>query len=146
MLRRLLRPIMTVAITALLTTGTFYGIGAWRRGQDAGWCEKAVMGGTVAGDPQALSDDLAAKQRDACEIQRRRQRVMFGAVWRKDGTVMAQCGFDLARLQMLTDREARSDLLQQYGLPDDPGFDGDGLDEQDTFIKACVAKSRPTKE
>ena len=142
MVRRLLRPIMTVAITALLTAGTFFGIGAWRRAQDSSWCEKVVMGGTVAGDPQALSDDLAAKQRVACEVQRRHQRVMFGAVWRKDGTVMAQCGFDLARLQLATDQGARTDLLQRYGLPDAPGFDGDGMDEQGTFIKACVAKSR----
>ena len=142
MLRRLLRPILTVAITALLTTGTFYGIGAWRRAQDAGWCEKAVMGGTVAGDPQALSDDLAARQRNACAVQRQRQRVMFGAVWRKDGVVMAQCGFDLARLQLVTDQGTRTDLLQRYGLPDDPSFDGDGMEEQDTFVKACVAKSR----
>jgi hypothetical protein len=133
---------MTVAITALVMTGTFFGIGAWRRAQDSGWCEKVVMGGTVAGDPQALSDDLAAKQRDACELQRRHQRVMFGAVWRKDGTVMAQCGFDLARLQTVTDQGARTDLLQRYGLPADPGFDGVGMNEQDTFIKACVAKSR----
>ena len=142
MVRRLLRPIMTVAITALMTTGTFFGIGAWRRAQDAGWCEKAVMGGTVAGDPEALSEDLAAKQRDACAIQRQHQRGMFGAVWRKDGAVMAKCGFDLARLQLLSDQAARSALLQRYGLPDDPSFDGVGLDEQDQFIKACVAKSR----
>jgi len=142
MLRRLLRPIMTVAITALLTTGTFFGIGAWRRAQDAGWCEKAVMGGAVGGDPQALSDDLAAKQRNACAIQRQRQRVMFGAVWRRDGTVMAECGFDLARLQLLPDQASRTALLQRYGLPDDPSFDGVGLDEQDRFIKACAAKSR----
>ncbi|MCA1841810.1 MAG: hypothetical protein LC792_01210 [Actinobacteria bacterium] len=142
MVRRLWRPIMTVALTALVTTGAFFGIGAWRRGQDAGWCEKAVMGGTVAGDPEALTDDLAAKQRDACTVQRQRQRVMFGAVWRKDGTVMAQCGFDLARLQLLPDQASRTALLQRYGLPDDPSFDGVGLDEQARFIKACVATSR----
>ena len=142
MVRRLWRPVMTVAITALMTTGAFLGIGAWRRAQDAGWCEKAVMGGAVAGDPQSLSDDLAAKQRDACAIQRQRQRVMFGAVWRKDGAVMAACGFDLARLQMLADQASRSALLQRYGLPDDPSFDGVGLDEQDRFIKACVARDR----
>jgi hypothetical protein len=142
MMRRLWRPLLTVAITALVTTGTFFGIGAWRRSQDAGWCEKAVMGGTVAGDPESLSDDLAAQQRDACAVQRQRQRVMFGAVWRKDGTVMAQCGFDLARLQLLPDRAVRVALLQRYGLPDDPSFDGVGLDEQDRFIKACVVTSR----
>jgi hypothetical protein len=142
MVRRLWRPLLTVAITVVVTTGTFFGIGVWRRSQDAGWCEKAVMGGTVAGDPEALSDDLAAKQRDACAVQRQRQRVMFGAVWRKDGTVMAQCGFDLARLQLLPDRAARAALLQRYGLPDDPSFDGVGLDEQDRFIKACVTTSR----
>ena len=133
---------MTVAVTALLMTGTFVGLGAWRRAQDTSWCEKAVMAGSVAGDPEALLDDLAAKQRDACVIQRQRQRVMFGAVWRKDGTVMAQCGFNLARLQMERDPAGRTALLERYGLAADPSFDGDGLDEQDQFIKACVAKSR----
>ena len=142
MVRRLLRPIMTVAVTALLTTGTFVGIGAWRRAQDTSWCEKAVMAGTVGSDPEALLDDQATEQRDACATQRRRQRVMFGAVWRKDGTVMAQCGFDLARLQLQRDPAARAALLEPYGLAGDPNFDGDGLDEQDQFIKACVAKSR----
>ena len=132
---------MTVALSALMTTGAFFGVGAWRRAQDTGWCEKAVMAGTVAGDPQPLSDDLAAKQRDACAVQRQRQRVMFGAVWRKDGAVMAACGFDLARLQLLPDQESRTALLQRYGLPVDPTFDGVGLDEQAKFIKACVAKS-----
>ena len=38
---------MTVALTALMTTGAFFGVGAWRRAQDTGWCEKAVMAGTV---------------------------------------------------------------------------------------------------
>jgi len=142
MVRRFLRPIMTVAVTALLTTGTFVGIGAWRRAQDTSWCEKAVMAGTVGSDPEALLDDQATEQRDACATQRRRQRVMFGAVWRKDGTVMAQCGFDLARLQLQRDPAARTALLEPYGLAGDPNFDGDGLDEQDQFIKACVAKSR----
>jgi hypothetical protein len=142
MVRRFLRPIMTVAVTALLTTGTFVGIGAWRRAQDTSWCEKAVMAGTVGSDPEAILDDQATEQRDACATQRRRQRVMFGAVWRKDGTVMAQCGFDLARLQLQRDPAARAALLEPYGLAGDANFDGDGLDEQDQFIKACVAKSR----
>ncbi|MEW6473429.1 MAG: hypothetical protein AB1679_14250 [Actinomycetota bacterium] len=97
------------------------------------------MGG-VTGDPQILSDDLVEEQRSACAIQRQRQRVMFGALWRKGGTTMAQCGFELARLQLLpTDREARRAVLEPYGI-DDPDFTGGDLGQQDRFIKACLAK------
>ena len=55
---------------------------------------------------------------------------------------MAQCGFQLARLQMLdTYPDARKALAAQYGI-DEPDFDGVGGDAQDRFIKACVAKGR----
>jgi hypothetical protein len=54
---------------------------------------------------------------------------------------MAQCGFQLARLQMLADEsQARRAFLEPYGI-DDPDFNGDGLEQQDRFIRACIAKA-----
>jgi hypothetical protein len=140
MVRRLFRPVLTVVTTLAVMAGALSAIGIWRRSEDAKWCEKAVMAGTVLGDPQQVSADLVEQQRSACAQQRQHQRVMLGAMWRKDGTAMAQCGFELARLQMLFDnRQARQAILQPYGLHD-PEFDGAGLAQQDQFMKACLAK------
>jgi hypothetical protein len=140
MVRRLFRPVLTVATTLAVMAGALFAIGIWRHSEDAKWCEKAVMAGTVLGDTQQVSADLVEQQRSACAQQRQHQRVMLGAMWRKGGTATAQCGFELARLQMLADnREARQAILQPYGL-DDPEFDGVGLAQQNRFINACLAK------
>lgn len=142
MVRRLLPPIVTVTTTLAVMAGTLFAVGAWRRSGDRRWCDDAVMAGSVLRDPQLLSGGLVAQQRSACAVQRQRQRVMFGAIWRNGGTVMAQCGFELARLQLVSHSPAaRRAILEPYGL-DDPGFTGSGLDQQDRFIKACLAEAR----
>jgi len=140
-MRRHLGSVVTVAATLSLMTAVLFGVGAWRKSQDTKWCQMAVRGGTVSADPGLTTRDLVAQQHSVCTEQRQRQRLMFGSLWRKGGTVMAGCGFDLARVQLLVEfPEARRAIAAQYGI-DDPGFEGGGLDQQDRFLRACVAKT-----
>lgn len=141
MARRLLSSVVTVVTTLSLMTAALFAVGEWRKSQDTKWCQKAVMGGTVSADPELTTPDLAAHQRSACAEQRQRQRIIFGSLWRKGGTAMAGCGFDLARVQLLAEfPEARRAIAAQYGI-DDPSFGGGDLDEQARFIRACAAKT-----
>jgi hypothetical protein len=141
MVKRHFRSVVTVVTTLSLMMAALFGVGAWRKSQDTKWCEKAVVGGTVSADPQLTAPDLVEQQRSACADLRQRQRIMFGSFWRKGGTAMAGCGFDLARVQLLSQYpEAGRAIAARYGI-DDPSFDGGGLDQQDRFIRACVAKT-----
>jgi hypothetical protein len=140
MAKRLLGAVLTVVTTLSLMTAALFGVGAWRKSQDTEWCRKAVVGGTVSANPGMTAPDLVAQQRSACAEQRQRQRMLFGSVWRKDGTDMALCGFNLARIQLLAEYpDARRAIAARYGI-DDPDFGGGGLDEQGRFIRACTAK------
>jgi hypothetical protein len=67
---------------------------------------------------------------------------MFGALWRRGGPDTARCGFELARLQLISGQhtEAYRALLQHYGLADG-AFEVSNRDDQDRFVKACIAKS-----
>src|SRR4051812_42290071 len=103
MVRRLFRPIMTVTTTLAVMAGALLGVGLWRRAGDTTWCGKAIMAGSMLGDDPGEAHSLIDEQRSACTQQRERQRILFGAMWRKDGPAMAQCGFELARLQILAD-------------------------------------------
>jgi hypothetical protein len=62
---------------------------------------------------------------------------MFGSVWRTGGEEMAECGFQLAQLQLLPDHDARQAILEQYGL-DEAGFDSGSREDQNRFIRACT--------
>jgi hypothetical protein len=142
MSKRLLSSVVTVLATLGLMAGVLFGVGTWRNSEDTKWCQRAVMGGTLSGDPQLTAPDLVREQQSACAEQRKRQRMMFGSLWRKGGTAMAQCGFELARLQLLSPYpEARRAITARYGI-DDPDFGGGSLHEQDRFIRACVANDR----
>src|SRR5437868_4566472 len=101
MVRRHLSSALTIVVTLAVMAGGLFAIGAWRKTEDTKWCEKAVMAGTVTADPASTTPDLAAQERSACAQERRHQRMLFGSFWRKGGTAMAQCGFQLARLQQL---------------------------------------------
>lgn len=138
MARRLLSSVVTVLVTLSLMAGVLFGVGTWRKSEDAKWCQRAVIGGALSGDRQ-LPADLVSEQQSVCAEQRQRQRRMFGSLWRNGGTAMAQCGFDLARLQLLSPYpEARRAITARNGI-DDPDFGGGSRDEQDRFIRACVA-------
>lgn len=143
MARKLLRLTVTIAASLALTATTFFGIGVWRRSEDAKWCRNATARGAVSGDPQSLTPDLLEQQRSACVVQRQRQRVMFGSVWQKGGPAMAECGFELARLQLLSDEDpkARAAILERYGI-DDSGFLTSSRDDQNRFIQACRSNGR----
>ena len=139
MARRLLGSIVTVMTTLSLMAAALFAVGMWRKSEDTKWCQNAVMGGSVSANPGRTMPALVAQQRSACAQQRERQRMMFGALWRKDGEAMAICGFDLARLQLLPDPDARRAIATRYGI-DDPNFGGGDRDEQNRFIRACAAK------
>ena len=142
MVRRHVSSALTIVVTLAVMAGGLFALGAWRRTEDTKWCQKAVMSGTVTGDPAPKTPEFAAQERSACALQRQHQRMLFGSFWRKGGTAMADCGFQLARLQLLDQYpDARKALAARYGI-DEPDFDGVGTDAQGRFIKACVAQSR----
>jgi hypothetical protein len=133
MIRRLLRPVLPVVVSVALTGGAFFALGAWRRADDTRWCKDATADATV-------SAEILKEQRAACATQRRRQRTMFGAVWRTGGQATAACGVELARLQLLDvgDTSGAAAILGKYGI-DPAGFDAP---DQARFITACLAHDR----
>ena len=142
MLKRHLGSALTVVVTLGLMAGSLFAVGLWRKSADTTSCQKAVNGGIVSQDPALKEPEFLAQQRSACAQQRQHQRMLFGAFWRKGGTAMAECGFELAQLQLLdTYPDARKALASRYGI-DEPDFDGVGRDAQDRFIKACLAQGR----
>ena len=85
MARKLLRQALTLATSLILIATALFAIATWRRSGDTDWCRKATAGSEAASD--ALD-----QQRSSCAVQRQRQRVMFGSVWRSGGRAMAECG------------------------------------------------------
>ena len=136
MIKKLLRPVLPVAISAALAATAFVGLGVWRRIDDARWCQNATAGDSV-------TPELLEQQRSACAIQRQRQRVMFGSVWRRDGQTTAECGFELARLQLLGEQDptAAAGILGRYGI-DPSGFEASERSNQTRFVDACLAHDR----
>lgn len=140
--RKLLRQTVTIATTLILTATLFFGLGVWRRSQDARWCRHATTSGVVPGN-EPVTPDFLEQVRSACTVQRERQRVMFGAVWRKGGPETAQCGFELARLQLVSyqDANAGAAVLRRYRIGDSD-FDASNRDDQNRFIQACLSNDR----
>lgn len=137
MVRKLLRPVVTIVTPFVLAGGLLFGVGLWRKADDADWCRRATAGGVVAGS-QGLAPPVLDDMRSACRVQRERQRVMFSGVWRQGGQAAAQCGFELARLQLMADHDpdGRDALLQRYGI-DPSGFEISDRPDQDRFLQAC---------
>lgn len=142
MARNALQKLVTVAVTVATVATMFFGMAVWRRSQDADWCGKATASVSAAPAGQLGGRDLLHEERSACAVQRRRQRSFFGAVWRSDGPDMAACGFDWARLQLLSDQDPAAEvaLLKSYGFDDPKNFDTSGGGDQSRFVKACLAK------
>lgn len=142
MARKLLRQTVTIATGIILTAVLFFGVGLWRRSEDAKWCQQAAAGGVVASD-QPSTSDLLEQVRSACTVQRQRQRVMFGAVWRTGGRETAQCGFELARMQLISYQipDGHRPVLQRYGV-DDADFEISNREDQDRFLNACLANAQ----
>jgi hypothetical protein len=136
MARKLLRQAVTVATSLILIAVAVFAMASWRRSGDAEWCRKATTGAEVASD-----SDVLEQRRSSCAVQRQRQRVMFGSVWRTGGQAMAECGFQLAQLQLLADAEARRAILEPYGI-DASGFDSGSRQDQDRFVQACSTGDR----
>jgi hypothetical protein len=134
MATKLVRWALTVAISVALTGTAFVALGAWRRAGDAAWCKQATAGDTA-------TPELLKEQRSACAVQRQRQRTMFGALWRRSGQTTAQCGFELARLQLLADQDsnAAAAILDRYGI-DAAKFDASDRTSQQRFIAACLRR------
>jgi hypothetical protein len=147
MVKKLVSQILPFAASILVVVVAFGGLSLWRRSQDSSWCKDAAA---TSPFPQAKIDDpaaLANKERAACALQRQRQRSMFGAIWRTGGQETAECGFELARLQLITDRDPKAEgpLLARYGI-DDPGkFDASSPESADRFVKACRSKRQEAK-
>jgi hypothetical protein len=140
MARKVLRPILPFVTSLVVVTVAFGGMAVWRRAQDTRWCRTAaVKHPPAAGDN--ISPDLLKAERAACAVQRQRQRSMFGAVWRTGGQETAECGFELARIQLITEKDPKSEgaLLAPYGITDPATFDASGTEDADRFLKACLS-------
>ena len=100
-----------------------------------------IMDADVGGEP--ATSQLLSQMRSACTLHRERQRVMFGAVWRRGGPDTARCGFELGRLQLISSqsRAAYGAILEQYGFGGS-AFEVSNRDDQDRFVKACLAARR----
>lgn len=142
MARKLLRPTVSIATGMILTAALFFGVGLWRGSQDAKWCRQAAAGGVAAGD-QPLPPDLVEQIRSACSLQRQRQRVMFGAVWRTGGRESAQCGYELARMQLISYQipDGHRAVLERYGVHD-ADFEISSREDQDRFLNACLTSAQ----
>lgn len=142
MARKLLRQTVAITTGLLLMAAMFFGLGLWRRSGDAKWCRDAAVGLVDTG-ASPLSGDLVEQVRSICTVQRQRQRTMFGAVWRNGGQESAECGFEVARLQVISDRdpEARSAILESFGFAGSD-FDSGSREDQNRFVQACLANGR----
>lgn len=141
MVGKVLRQGLTIATSLALAASLFFGFGLWRRSQDTKWCRDATaaaVGATQAGHVQPGVADFIEQQRSACVVQRQRQRQMLGAVWRTGGQRVAECAFQLARLQLVADQdpEERRAILEQFGF-DPSTFDTGSRVDQDRFVEAC---------
>ena len=143
MARKLLRRTVMIATALILTAAMFFGLGLWRRSEDTKWCQQSAAGGMVAGH-QPSTPDLLDRVRSACTVQRERQRTMFGSVWRTGGREAAQCGFELARLQLISDEDPTwyRAVLARYGV-DDPKFEISTREDQDRFVDTCRSNAQP---
>ncbi len=136
--RSLLRQTVSLAAALSIAATALFGIASWRRAQDTAWCREATGG--PAAHQAAPSEDLE-RQRSSCVAHRRDQRVVFGSVWRTGGRTMAECGFDLARLQLVSDPAARAAILEAHGF-DPAGFDAGSRADQSRFIEECSSSRR----
>jgi hypothetical protein len=138
MARKLLRQVVTIGTAVLLAAGLFVGLGLWRRSGDTKWCRQAAAGGVAAGE-RPTRPDVLDQVHSACIIQRQRQRSFFGAIWRTGGREAALCGFELARMQLVsyTDPEGHHAVLERYGI-DASEFEVSSREDQDRFVNACL--------
>lgn len=137
MARKLLRQVVTIGTAVALAAGLFFGLGLWRRSGDERWCREAAATGVAAERP--ISPAVLDQVESACIVQRQRQRSYFGAVWRTGGRETAFCGFELARMQLVsdTDPESHRAVLTRYGI-EASGFEVSSREHQDRFINACL--------
>jgi hypothetical protein len=139
MVRRVLRQIVTIAIGFTLAATIFFGLSLWRRSGDTEWCRQAAAGGVAAGS-QAMTPDVLDELQSACVVHRQRQRSLFGAIWRTGGREAARCGFELARMQLVSyrDPEGHRAMLERYGV-EDSEFEVSNREDQDRFVNACLS-------
>jgi hypothetical protein len=132
--KKLVRWVLPVIVSVAVTGTAFVALGVWRRSADTTWCEQATAGDPVA--PRVLE-----QQRSACRWERRRQRIMFGAIWRSGGETTADCVAELARLQLVGDQDpkAAAAIVGRYGI-DPSTFDASDRGDQTRFITACSRK------
>lgn len=139
MARKLFRQVVTIGTAVLLAAGLFFGLGLWRQSGDARWCRQAATSGVVA-EERPIRPDVLDQVRSTCIVQRQRQRSHFGAIWRTGGREAALCGFELARLQLVSyaDPEGHRAVLVRYGI-DASDFEVSSREDQDRFINTCLA-------
>jgi len=147
MAKRLLRQFLPVASSLLIVAVAFGGLSLWRRSQDSSWCREAAATSPLPEADSSDAPDLLAKERAACILQRQRQRSIFGAVWRTGGQEAAECGFELARIQLITDKDPKAEgpLLARYGITDPSKFDASSPESADRFVKACLSKRQEAR-
>ena len=140
MVRKVFRQVLPFVVSFAVVAAGFGGTALWRRAEDTRWCESAS-----AKHPPAAGDnadpELVRDERSACVVQRHRQRSMFGSVWRTGGQEAAECGWELARIQLITEKnpQAEGALLAPFGITDPAKFDASGNEDAARFLKACLS-------
>jgi hypothetical protein len=143
MVRKVFRQVLPFVASFALVVAGFGGTALWRRAQDTSWCRSAAAEHPAAAGDSA-DPDLLKDERAACAIQRQRQRSMFGSVWRTGGQEAAECGWELARIQLITEKnpQAEGALLAPFGITDPAKFDASGTEDAERFLKACLTTRR----
>jgi hypothetical protein len=138
MARSLLRQVVGLATALVIAATALFGVGVWRRSQDAAWCRDVIA---RQQGHQAVPPEHLDRYRSSCAARRQDQRVLFGSLWRTGGRRMAECGFELARLQLVSDPETQGVILEAHGL-DNSTFDSGSRRDQSRFIDACAVSRR----
>ncbi|HVW32332.1 MAG TPA: hypothetical protein VHL53_07320 [Acidimicrobiia bacterium] len=129
-----------LAVSAGLIVGAGVTVGMVRHHQDEAWCKKVTpTSTTVKGVSQPIDARSVSQARASCVAQRRKQRGVFGAVWRTGGKETAICAVRWGTYQQLsdTDAEAAAAVLEPYGIPGT--LDAGSRADQQKFLSTCVA-------
>ncbi len=140
---KLLRTTLSIAAPSILILAVLFAAGVWRRSDDNRWCRNATVGTDVPAAARAVAATVVKRQHALCTEQRQRQRQMFGALWRTGGRATAECGFELARLQLLSYEApgAAASLLARHGIAQ-PEFDASSRADQTRFLEICLSNRR----
>lgn len=139
-LRRLFPVVGSALVAVAVVAAAAFVVGSRRHSDDVSWCRKVMPTViSIQGGLQPVQAQELERYRGGCVAMRRSQRGVLGAVWKRGGERMAECGVDWARFQQLAqyDRPDADAVVTPYGIHDP--LSPTGIGDQDRFVKACLA-------